>query len=102
MKTLIARTLLTLALLVTVGLAVAAGKPYAHSGVISQVEATTNAVVIRQQIYALGNTVNIHGIPKAFPTASDLRRGMNIGFNVSRNRKTGRDDLITEIWVIPQ
>ncbi|UCE89957.1 MAG: hypothetical protein JSW10_03780 [Pseudomonadota bacterium] len=102
MKTFIARTFVTLALLATVGLAVAADRPYTHTGFISQLDATTNAVVIRKQIYVLDKTVNIHGLPKVFATVSDLSRGMDIGFNVVRNPKTGREDLIKEIWVIPQ
>ena len=101
MKTLIARTLLTLALLATVGLAVAASRPYTHTGVISQVEASANAVVIRQQIYILDKTVNIHGLPNTFPTVSNLSRGMSIGFNVVRNPKTPMRDALKILNKLP-
>ena len=102
MKTFIARTVLALVLGAMVSLAVAAKASQERNGYIRQIEPASRSMVVGKQIYMLASTVNIHGLPKRFALTSDLQPGMNIRFRLEYNPRTQRQDLVKEIWVIPE
>ena len=99
MKQMIVSVALIIGMLSVVPFASAAEDAYQWEGYIQEVDVRGKAIIMGGQRYSVARKVKIHGLG-INPTLADLDPSTEIGFTVTYNPQTKRNDLITEIWLL--